>query len=63
MAGTFIGGRWADYTTKKWIAIKGVRVAEDRLRCGLPFMGAVIPACMLVYGWTVQEAVGGSRWR
>ena len=54
-----MGGRWADYTTKKYIKIRGVRVAEDRLRSGLPFLGLVIPGCVLIYGWTVEKAVGG----
>lgn len=59
ITGTFIGGRWADYTTKKWIGIRGQRIAEDRLRSALPFLGGVIPGCVLIYGWTVDQAVGG----
>ncbi|KFX97676.1 hypothetical protein O988_04742 [Pseudogymnoascus sp. VKM F-3808] len=59
LAGTFVGGRWADYTTKKWIKIRGERVAEDRLRSGIPFLGGVIPAAVLIYGWSVDKAVGG----
>lgn len=59
LLGTFMGGHWADYTVKKWIKKRGVRVAEDRLRSALPFMGVIIPASMLVYGWSVEKAVGG----
>lgn len=59
LTGTFMGGRYADYTTKKYTKIRGVRVPEDRLRSGLPFLGLVIPACVLIYGWTVEKAVGG----
>ena len=59
LLGTFFGGRWADRTVKRWIHHKGRRVAEDRLRSCLPFIGAVIPGCMLVYGWSVEKAVGG----
>ena len=60
LMGTFMGGRWADYTVKKWIKKRnGVRVPEDRLRSALPFMGILIPGCILVYGWTVDKAVGG----
>lgn len=59
ITGTFMGGRWADYTTKKYIRIKGRRVAEDRLRSCLPFIGAVMPGSVLIYGWTVDRAVGG----
>ncbi|KAF7547025.1 hypothetical protein G7046_g9136 [Stylonectria norvegica] len=60
LVGTFMGGRWADYTVKRWIKKRGgVRVPEDRLRSALPFMGVVIPGCLLVYGWSVDQAVGG----
>ncbi|KAJ7184565.1 major facilitator superfamily domain-containing protein [Mycena filopes] len=59
IAGTFVGGRWADYTVKKWIKIRGMRVAEDRLRSCVPFMGVVIPGCMLIYGWSIEKRVGG----
>ncbi|KAF2660768.1 MFS general substrate transporter [Lophiostoma macrostomum CBS 122681] len=59
LLGTFFGGRYADYMVKKYIHIRGERVAEDRLRSCLPFMGGVIPACMLVYGWSVEKQKGG----
>ncbi|KAM5386705.1 hypothetical protein ACJZ2D_000668 [Fusarium nematophilum] len=59
LTGTFMGGRWADYTVKKWIRKRGVRLPEDRLRSALPFIGIVIPGSMLVYGWTIEKAVGG----
>ena len=59
LAGTFFGGRFADYIVKKHIKIKGRRVPEDRLRSCWVFMGVVIPACMLIYGWSVEKAVGG----
>lgn len=57
--GTFFGGHWADYTVKRWIKKRGTRVPEDRLRSTLSFMGAIIPGSMLVYGWTVDQEVGG----
>ncbi|KAB5525748.1 major facilitator superfamily domain-containing protein [Coniochaeta sp. 2T2.1] len=60
LVGTFFGGRYADYVVKRWIEKRGgVRVPEDRMRSALPFMGVVIPACMLLYGWSVEKAVGG----
>jgi predicted MFS family arabinose efflux permease len=59
LLGTFFGGRWADYTVKKWILKRGKRIPEDRLRSLVPFMGFVIPACMLVYGWCIEKAKGG----
>lgn len=58
--GTLGGGRWADYIVKKWIRRRGgARVYEDRLRSCLVFLGAIIPGSMLVYGWSVDQAVGG----
>jgi MFS family permease len=54
-----MGGRWADHTVKKWIAKRGRRVPEDRLKSCLVFLGIIIPACILVYGWTVEKAAGG----
>lgn len=60
LVGTLIGGRYADYVVKSWIAKRGgVRVPEDRLRSALPFMGVIIPACLLVYGWGVEKEAGG----
>lgn len=57
--GTFFGGRYADYITISWTKKRGVRVPEDRLRSALPFMGIVIPICMLIYGWSVEKRFGG----
>ncbi|KAI9727026.1 MAG: hypothetical protein M1834_008552 [Cirrosporium novae-zelandiae] len=60
LLGTFFGGRYADYWVKKYLKRRnGERVPEDRLNSCLPFMGIVIPGCMLVYGWAVEKAVGG----
>lgn len=57
--GTFFGGRWADHTVRKWIKIRGQRVPEDRLRSSILAMGIVIPTCILIYGWSIEKAVGG----
>jgi MFS family permease len=59
LLGTFVGGRWADWMVKRWIRKRGRRIPEDRLRSALPFMGCVMPGCMLVYGWTVETRTGG----
>ncbi|KAI1270483.1 major facilitator superfamily domain-containing protein [Xylariaceae sp. FL1019] len=59
LAGTFVGGRYADHIVKKYIRKRGVRVPEDRLYSALPFMGVVIPGSVLIYGWAVQKDVGG----
>jgi MFS family permease len=57
--GTFFGGRYADYVTISWAEKRGTRIPEDRLRSCLPFMGIVIPFCMLIYGWSVEKRFGG----
>jgi MFS family permease len=59
LLGTFFGGRYADRIVKKYIRKRGRRVAEDRLRSCIVFLGGVIPACMIIYGWSVEKAVGG----
>lgn len=57
--GTFFGGRYADYITISWQKKRGVRVPEDRLRSALPFLGIVMPICMVLYGWSVEKRFGG----
>lgn len=59
LVGTFVGGRYADFVVKKYIRKRGVRIPEDRMYSALPFMGIVIPGCVLVYGWSVEKDVGG----
>ncbi|CAG84748.2 DEHA2A10362p [Debaryomyces hansenii CBS767] len=59
LVGSLFGGRWADYTVKKYIKIKGRRVPEDRLRTILIPIGVVYPACMIIYGWSVEKEKGG----
>ncbi|KAJ5088618.1 hypothetical protein N7456_012234 [Penicillium angulare] len=60
LVGTFLGGRWADKIVRRCIIKRhGVRVPEDRLKSCLPFFGILLPASMLIYGWSVQESVGG----
>ncbi|KAK8102681.1 hypothetical protein PG984_015827 [Apiospora sp. TS-2023a] len=59
LLGTFGGGRYADYIVKKYTKKRGIRIPEDRLYSSLPFMGIVIPACILIYGWCVEYDRGG----
>ncbi|KAA8646284.1 hypothetical protein EYZ11_007710 [Aspergillus tanneri] len=60
LAGSFVGGRWADYIVRKYITRrKGVRIPEDRLRSCLPYICIFAPCSVLVYGWTLDQAVGG----
>ncbi|KAI1199700.1 major facilitator superfamily domain-containing protein [Nemania serpens] len=59
IAGTFVGGRYADYVVKLYIRKRGVRIPEDRLYSALPFLGLVIPGSVIIYGWCVEKNVGG----
>lgn len=59
LLGTFVGGRYADRVVKKYIRKRGHRVSEDRLRSCVFFLGVMMPACMLIYGWSVEKRVGG----
>ncbi|KAK5737027.1 hypothetical protein LTR17_006988 [Elasticomyces elasticus] len=59
LIGTFFGGRWADHVVKKWIKKRGHRVPEDRLRSCIVALGIVLPACMIIYGWSIEKEVGG----
>ncbi|KAL5342927.1 major facilitator superfamily domain-containing protein [Aspergillus crustosus] len=57
--GTCFGGRVSDAVVKQYIEKRGRRIPEDRLRAATIFLGIVSPACMLIYGWTVENEVGG----
>lgn len=59
LAGTFVGGRYADYIVKLYIRKRGVRIPEDRLYSALPFIGIVIPGSVIIYGWCVEKDAGG----
>ena len=59
LIGTFFGGRWADHVVKKYIKKRGQRIPEDRLHSCIIALGVVIPACMLIYGWSIEKKVGG----
>ena len=59
LVGTFVGGRYADRVVKKYFRKRGQRVSEDRLRSCVLFLGVMMPACMLIYGWSVEKRVGG----
>jgi MFS family permease len=59
LAGSPLGGWWADRTVKRWIRKRGRRIPEDRLRGCYAILGAVLPASVLLYGWSVQAQFGG----
>ncbi|KAG7693506.1 hypothetical protein KL929_000516 [Ogataea haglerorum] len=55
-----IGGRFADFTVKRWIKKRGgERIPEDRLRSATYSLGFVMPVFMIIYGWSLQKKVGG----
>lgn len=59
LVGVQIGGRWADFVMKYWTEKRGYRRPEDRLRSSLFFLGLLLPGAMIVYGWMVDQRIGG----
>ena len=59
LVGSFFGGKWADSVVKKWIAKRGKRVPEDRIRRVIIPLGIVYPVSILIYGWSIEKAKGG----
>lgn len=59
IAATQVGGKYGDWTVKQWIKKRGRRVPEDRLRACIPALGIVMAGSGLIYGWTVDQGVGG----
>ncbi|KAJ9401995.1 hypothetical protein DTO282F9_1285 [Paecilomyces variotii] len=60
LVGSLVGGRLSDRTVKRYIKKRnGVRIPQDRLHSGLLWVLTMLPAATLIYGWTLQEGVGG----
>lgn len=59
LVGSIFGGKWADRYVKKYIKLRGKRIPEDRLRSTYASFGIVLPASVLVYGWSLQKKKGG----
>ncbi|CAG8055701.1 unnamed protein product [Penicillium olsonii] len=60
LVGSVVGGKLSDRAVKKWILKRnGVRLPQDRLNSGLATLFGVLPAATLIYGWTLEEEVGG----
>ncbi|KAK4501878.1 hypothetical protein PRZ48_007687 [Zasmidium cellare] len=60
LIGTLIGGRFSDHTVRQWIKRRdGLRLPQDRLRSGFASWFLVIPAASLIFGWGIEEHVGG----
>lgn len=55
-----VGGRLSDRTVKRYIKKRnGIRMPQDRLNSGLLWVLTMLPISTLIYGWTLQERVGG----
>lgn len=59
VAGTYCGGYLSDWVVQRYIRQRGRRVPEDRLNSVAGAVGVAMPVCALVYGWALQQAVGG----
>ncbi|BCR92445.1 putative MFS transporter [Aspergillus chevalieri] len=60
LLGSVLGGKLSDRTVRKWIKRRnGVRLPQDRLNSGLLTLLGVLPVSALIFGWTLQEEVGG----
>ncbi|OJJ47979.1 hypothetical protein ASPZODRAFT_141531 [Penicilliopsis zonata CBS 506.65] len=60
LVGSVVGGRLSDRAVRKWILRRnGVRLPQDRLNSGLLTLFLVLPVATLIFGWTLEEEVGG----
>ncbi|TDZ17081.1 Efflux pump rdc3 [Colletotrichum orbiculare MAFF 240422] len=60
LMGSTIGGRLSDHTVKRYIRKRnGLRLPQDRLKSSLPAIFVLLPLGTLVYGWSVQQELGG----
>ncbi|WWD08489.1 hypothetical protein V865_006601 [Kwoniella europaea PYCC6329] len=57
--GSKIVGPWADAIVVKYIAKRGYRRPEDRLKSALFGIGVIMPLSNLAYGWLLQYGAGG----
>lgn len=60
LAGSVVSGHLSDRCVVRYKARRdGVRFAEDRLNSTLPWFFVVLPFGTLLYGWSVDQEVGG----
>ncbi|KAM5347260.1 hypothetical protein ACJ41O_010265 [Fusarium nematophilum] len=60
LIGSTIGGKLSDQTVKRYLRKRnGLRLPEDRLNSSLPAILIVLPLGTLLYGWSVQQRIGG----
>ncbi|WWD20555.1 hypothetical protein CI109_105031 [Kwoniella shandongensis] len=57
--GSRIAGPWADRVVKQYMAKRGYRRPEDRLRAAFLGFGVLMPLSNLGYGWLLQAGKGG----
>ncbi|KAF4980539.1 hypothetical protein FZEAL_3474 [Fusarium zealandicum] len=60
LIGSTIGGKLSDQTVKRYLRKRnGLRLPEDRLNSSLPVILFILPLATLLYGWSVQQRIGG----
>ncbi|KPM39745.1 hypothetical protein AK830_g6835 [Neonectria ditissima] len=60
LIGSTLGGKLSDQVVKRYIRKRnGLRLPEDRLNSSLPAILVVLPFGTLLYGWSVNNEVGG----
>jgi MFS family permease len=60
LIGSTIGGKISDQAVKYYKKKRnGQRLPEDRLNSSLPSILVVLPLGTLLYGWSVQNKIGG----
>ncbi|KAK7429420.1 hypothetical protein QQZ08_004012 [Neonectria magnoliae] len=60
LIGSTLGGKLSDQVVKKYIRKRnGLRLPEDRLNSSLPAILVVLPFGTLLYGWSVNNEIGG----
>ncbi|OAA59180.1 Major facilitator superfamily domain, general substrate transporter [Niveomyces insectorum RCEF 264] len=58
--GSVVGGRMSDQTVKRYMVKRdGARFPEDRLNSGTWSLLFVLPASMLLLGWSLEKRFGG----
>ncbi|KAH8901298.1 putative MFS transporter [Thozetella sp. PMI_491] len=60
LVGSIVGGRLSDRAVKHYIEKRnGIRLPKDRLNGGLVGLFIVLPISMLLFGWSLQQKLGG----
>ncbi|KAM0344759.1 hypothetical protein ACHAPU_007132 [Fusarium lateritium] len=60
LVGSTVGGKVSDVVVKRYMRKRhGQRIPEDRLNSSLPSILIILPLGTLLYGWGVQQRLGG----